>query len=335
MKILQNISLKPYNTFGIEVNAKRFVKIESTNQLNGILQNNNLPLLILGGGSNILLTKDFEGLVIKNNIKGIEIVKETENEVILKVGAGEVWHKFVLYCINNGYAGIENLSLIPGCVGASPMQNIGAYGVEVKDVILEVEASHVKNQNITIFKNKDCEFGYRSSIFKTTEKGNYIITSVTFKLNKKAIINTFYGAINNELKRLNIEKPTIKEVSNAVIKIRTEKLPNPAEIGNSGSFFKNPVVNVTVKNKIQKEYPNLPNYPQKNETFKLAAGWLIEQCGWKGKTINNYGVYKNQALVLVNYGGATGKEILELSEDIIQSVKLKFDIELEREVNIL
>ncbi len=335
MEIKKNISLKPYNTFGIDVSASSFIEVDSVEDLKSILQDNSQPLLILGGGSNLLFTKDFDGLAIKNNLKGIEIVAEYENEVHIKVGAGEVWHQFVLFCIAKGYAGIENMSLIPGNVGASPMQNIGAYGVEVKDVIIEVEAFNLKDYSTQLFSNKACDFGYRTSIFKTTEKGNYFITAVTFKLKKQAEINTSYGAIDSELQRMEITSPTIKDVSDAVINIRSSKLPDPKEIGNSGSFFKNPVVSEVVKNEILENHPNAPNYPQANGGFKMAAGWLIEQCGWKGKRIDDYGVHKLQALVLVNYGGAKGEDIYALSEDIIASVKDKFGIELEREVNIL
>lgn len=335
MIVQKQISLKLYNTFGIDVKAAQFVEVTSSSQLQTILEKNTLSLLILGGGSNLLLTKDFNGLVIKNNIKGIEIVAEDNSSVTLKVGAGENWHNFVIYCITNNYCGIENLSLIPGNVGASPMQNIGAYGVEVKDVITNVEAFNLKNFSIKDFSNQECDFGYRTSVFKTSQKGNYFITSVTFKLSKIPNLNTSYGAIDDELETRGIEKPTVKDVSDAVIAIRQSKLPDPKEIGNSGSFFKNPVVSEEEKNKILENYSNAPNYPQPNGTFKMAAGWLIEQCGWKGKTIGNYGVHDKQALVLVNHGGAKGSEIFQLSEDIIQSVRQKFNITLEREVNII
>lgn len=335
MKIQQNISLKPYNTFGIDVKASQFVEITDKSKLKTVLEKNTLPLLILGGGSNLLLTKDFDGLVIKNNIKGIDIVEEDNQSITLKVGAGENWHEFVMHCITNNYCGIENLSLIPGNVGASPMQNIGAYGVEVKDLITKVEALNLKDFSVKEFTNQECKFGYRTSVFKTSEKGNYFISSVTFKLSKTPNLNTSYGAINNELQDRSITNPTIKDVSDAVIAIRQSKLPNPSEIGNSGSFFKNPVVSVEVKNKILKNFENAPNYPQPDGTYKMAAGWLIEQCGWKGKMIGNYGVHDKQALVLVNHGGAKGSDIYKLSEDIIESVKDKFNITLEREVNII
>lgn len=335
MKTQQNISLKPYNTFGIDVSAQKFVEVNNNSQLKLILQNNTLPLLILGGGSNLLLTKDFKGVVIKNNIKGIDLIDEDDDSVTLKVGAGENWHQFVTYCITNNYCGVENLSLIPGNVGASPMQNIGAYGVEVKDIITKVEAVNLKDFSVKDFENKECEFGYRTSIFKTSHKGQYFISAVTFKLSKYPNLNTSYGAIGEELKNRGITNPSIKDVSDAVIAIRQSKLPDPAQIGNSGSFFKNPIVTEEVKNNIISTFKNAPNYPQLDGSFKMAAGWLIEQCGWKGKVIGNFGVHDKQALVLVNYGGAKGSDIFQLSEDIISSVQQKFNITLEREVNIL
>lgn len=331
----QNTSLKPYNTFGVDVNSSFFTEVSTVNNLKEILQKNTKPILILGGGSNILLTKSFNGLVVKNNIRGIDLLDDSENDVVLKVGSGENWHQFVMYCIDHGYCGVENLSLIPGSVGASPMQNIGAYGVEVKDLIDEVEVLDLKKLSIKTFKNSECEFGYRTSIFKTSHKDKYFITSVTFRLSKKPNLNTSYGAIESELMNRGITKPSIKDVSDAVIAIRQSKLPDPAKIGNSGSFFKNPIVTVEELKNIQNEYENVPNYLQEDGTYKIAAGWLIEQCGWKGKKIENYGVHDKQALVLVNYGGATGQQIYQLSDDIINSVKEKFNVTLEREVNII
>lgn len=335
MDIQQNISLKAYNTFGIDVESQQFVEVTNQSQLKSVLESNRLPLLILGGGSNLLLTKNFEGLVVKNNIKGIDLVAEDDHSVKLKVGAGENWHQFVMHCIANGYCGVENLSLIPGNVGASPMQNIGAYGVEVKDVITKVEAVSLKDFSVKEFENQECNFGYRTSIFKTSHKGQYFISAVTFKLSKHPNLNTSYGAIDGELKNRGIIHPSIKDVSDAVIAIRQSKLPDPAKIGNSGSFFKNPVVTEDVRNTIISNFENAPNYPQTDGTFKMAAGWLIEQCGWKGKLIGNFGVHDKQALVLVNHGGAKGSDIFQLSEDIISSVEQKFNITLEREVNIL
>ena len=335
MKIKENISLKPYNTFGIDVSTSQFAEVSSVKELKKVLLTNTSPLLILGGGSNVLFTKDYEGLVIKNNLKGIELVDESEEEVFLKVGAGEVWHEFVLSCIKNNFAGVENLSLIPGNVGASPMQNIGAYGVEVKDLITEVEAFDLESHLIQTFTNSACEFDYRSSVFKTSLKGKYLITAVTFKLKKQANINTSYGAIEQELLRMNISNPTIKNVSDAVINIRSSKLPDPKKIGNSGSFFKNPIVSKEQKIKILEKHPEAPHYIQPDGSFKIAAGWLIEKCGWKGKRIETYGVHELQALVLVNYGGAKGGDIFDLSAQIIASVDATFGIVLEREVNII
>ncbi len=334
--ISENISLKPFNTFGIDVKATRFATFSSIEELGEILKNNqNTPLLILGGGSNLLLTKDFEGLVLKNEIKGIEIISENQEEVIVKVGAGEVWHEFVLYCISKNFCGIENLSLIPGSVGASPMQNIGAYGVEIKDVFEKLEAFEIATGETHTFDNATCEFGYRESIFKHAVKNKYVITQVYYKLSKKQSTNTSYGAINQQLEVMGIEKPNIKDVSDAVIAIRSSKLPNPKEIGNAGSFFKNPVIDKDHFQEILKEYPTAPNYPVGENQVKVPAGWLIETAGWKGKIVGGTGVHKNQALVLVNYGSATGQEIYQLSSDIIADIYRKFKIQLAREVNIL
>lgn len=335
--IEHNIDLRPYNTFGISVKSSAFARFSNLDELRLSLKqlNENQPLLILGGGSNLLFTQDFNGLTLKNEIKGVEIVEENEEYAIVKAGAGENWHQFVLKTIDLGLAGLENLSLIPGNVGASPMQNIGAYGREIKDVFFELEAYHIATGEIHYFDNAGCEFGYRESVFKNKFKGQYIIISVSYKLNKKHDVNTSYGAIEAELSKMGINNPTIKDVSNAVISIRSSKLPNPAEIGNAGSFFKNPVVPLSILEKIEQNYENVPNYPAANGHVKLAAGWLIEQAGWKGKTMDNYGVHKLQALVLVNYGGAKGKEIFDLSSKIMADVKNKFGVELEREVNIL
>ena len=342
--ISENISLKPYNTFGIDVSAHYFSTFNSVEELKLLLKDfKNVPLLILGGGSNVLLTQNFDGLVLRNEIKGIEIVSETENEIIVKSGAGEIWHEFVLYCIENGFSGVENLSLIPGSVGASPMQNIGAYGVEIKQVFEKLEAFEIETGEIHTFNNEDCEFGYRESVFKRKLKGKYIITQVYFKLSKSSNLNTTYGAIETELKSKGILNPTIKDVSEAVIAIRRSKLPDPAEIGNAGSFFKNPVVEESIYNQIKSKYPDAPAYPAGQGKVKMPAGWLIEQAGWKGKMISKtevnrevkYGVHKNQALVLVNYKGASGQEIFDLSSQILESINAQFGVELEREVNII
>ncbi|MCG8577307.1 MAG: UDP-N-acetylmuramate dehydrogenase [Flavobacteriales bacterium] len=331
-------SLKEYNTFGIEAKAYSFAKFQSIDELVEILQSRksiNDPLLILGGGSNILLTRDYEGLAIKNELTGIDVVEEDEQQVKIRAMAGEVWHELVMYAVSNGYGGIENLSLIPGSVGAAPMQNIGAYGVEIKDVFVELEALNRKSLQIETFTKENCKFGYRESVFKRDLKDQYIILSVTLLLSKKHQLNTSYGAIEQELTKKGIDTPGIKDVSEAVIAIRQSKLPDPAEIGNSGSFFKNPVVSAEKFEQLKSKFPDIANYPLPNGEVKLAAGWLIDQAGWKGKTIGNYGVHKNQALVLVNYGGASGADIWQLSEDILQSVKDIYDVDLEREVNII
>ena len=333
--IQTNKNLIEYNTFGISVKAEMFAVFSSIEELKQILSfRNNKKLLVLGGGSNLLLTKDFDGLVIKNEIKRFEVIEETASEVIVESGAGENWHEFVLNCIDKGFGGIENLSLIPGSVGASPMQNIGAYGVEIKDVFESLSAYHIASGEIHYFDKTKCEFGYRESIFKNKVKGEYIILTVTFRLTKNPTINSSYGAINEQLKVMGIENPTIQELSAAVIAIRQSKLPDPKIIGNAGSFFKNPTVEIALLEQIQKNYPDIPNYPALNGS-KLAAGWLIEKAGWKGRTFDNYGVHKLQALVLVNYGNCTGQEIFDLSSQIIQDVFEKFGVLLEREVNIL
>lgn len=338
MSITENSPLKKLNTFGIDAQA-RYMAICSTiddyRELKEWKHFEENKKLILGGGSNILFTQDFDGLVIKNEFKGIEKTRDTEDYIYIKVGAGENWHQFVLHCVKNGYAGVENLSLIPGNVGASPMQNIGAYGVEIKDVFHELEAIEIATGEVTTFNGQECNFGYRESIFKNTVKDKFIISSVTYRLNKKPDYNTSYGAIEQELENMGIEELSISAISQAVINIRSSKLPDPKEIGNAGSFFKNPVIDAAKADEIRQEYPNLASYKVDEEHTKLAAGWLIEQCGWKGKRIGNYGVHVNQALVLVNYGGAQGNDIWQLSEDIKQSVLVKFGVELEREVNII
>jgi UDP-N-acetylmuramate dehydrogenase len=334
--IQKNSSLKPYNTFGIEAKADYFAAFSTTTELQQLLdENKGLPLLVLGGGSNLLLTQDFHGLVLKNELMGIEVVSKEADTVIVRAGAGEVWHHFVLYCINHGYGGVENLSLIPGSVGASPMQNIGAYGTEIKDVFESLEAFEIATGEMHTFDKTACAFGYRESVFKRALKGQYIITSVAFRLSKDPQVNTTYGAIDAELQAQGITNPDIRDVSNAVIAIRSSKLPDPKKIGNAGSFFKNPVVDQQVYDKILTTYPQAPAYPATPGQVKLPAGWLIETAGWKGKTIGNYGVHVNQALVLVNYGGATGQQIYDLSGAILADIYEKFGVQLEREVNIL
>ena len=335
MKIQQNISLKNYNTFGISVNAKRFIAVTSVYELQQLLKTEK-ELFLLSGGSNMLLTKDIEKLVVHIDIKGISIDKEDENAVYLTVNAGEDWHKFVVWCISNEYGGIENLSLIPGNVGTCPIQNIGAYGVEVKDTITRVEGLEIETGKLVSFSNEACKFGYRNSIFKNTHKGKIILTSVGFKLTKKNHqLNTSYGAIDAELALNKILKPTLKNVSDAVIAIRKSKLPDPKEIGNSGSFFKNPMISKELFLEIQKENPNIPNYPVSETEIKIPAGWLVEQSGFKGKRFGDAGVHEKQALVLVNYGNATGEEIHQLAKKIQATVFTNFKISLEIEVNVM
>jgi len=337
LQIQENISLKPYNSFGIDVNAKFFVEIFNEADLKSLFATElvqNQSLLIVGGGSNILFIEDYDGLVIKMGIKGLE-PQIDGNKVLVKAGAGEVWNDFVNYCVANGFAGVENLSLIPGTVGASPIQNIGAYGVELKDVFESCTAFEIKTGKIRTFSFADCHFGYRESIFKGAFKGQYIITSVTFKLTTEANINTSYGAIEAELEKRGIANPNIADVSAAVSHIRVSKLPDPSTIGNAGSFFKNPVIEKHEFADVVAKHPDVVHYPTTDGKIKLAAGWLIEQCGWKGKVVGETGTWKNQALVLVNHGKATGTEVFNFSAQIIDSVKSTFGVTLEREVNIL
>jgi UDP-N-acetylmuramate dehydrogenase len=335
---LQNdISLKSYNTFGIDSIAENFIEVTSLRELLDVVQQHK-DLFILGGGSNILLTKTIEKPVVHLNLKGIEYQNDSsdDNSVLVKAQAGENWHEFVLWCIDHSFGGLENLSLIPGNVGTSPMQNIGAYGTEIKDTFYSLEALEIGTGEIKHFDNKACNFGYRESVFKNIFKNKYIILNVTFKLTKNQhYLNTSYGAISEELKKNNISKPSLKDVSNAVIAIRKSKLPDPKEIGNSGSFFKNPVISKKAFQLLQQKYPNIPHYVISTDTIKVPAGWLVEQCGFKGKRFGDAGVHKNQALVLVNYNKATGKEIYQLAQTIIQAVYKKFQIHLEIEVNII
>jgi len=336
LQIHENVSLKNFNTFGIEAYARYFVEINHKEELQELfadIQWHNINRLVLGGGSNMLFTQNFDGLVIKINIRGIEH-RINHNEVIVEAGAGEIWNIFVDYCVNWGFAGVENLSLIPGSVGASPIQNIGAYGVEVKDVFASCEAFEIASGNFVYFSNTDCKFAYRESIFKQEKKGEYIVCSVKFKLSTQANLNISYGAISAELEKQGIIEPNIKDVSKVVSEIRVSKLPDPSTIGNAGSFFKNPVISKAEFDKVHSQYPKIVHFIVDNG-IKLAAGWLIEQCDWKGKVVGETGTWKNQALVLVNHGNATGKEVFDLSEAIIQSVYQKFGIKLEREVNIL
>ncbi len=338
MSILQhNISLKPYNTFGIDANAKYFVDIKTEQDLKEVFADSitkTAKRLILGGGSNMLFTQDFGGLVIKISIPEISS-KENGNEVLVTAGAGVVWNDLVNYCVEHGFAGIENLSLIPGTVGASPIQNIGAYGVELKDVFSSCSAFEIATGEIKTFNSEDCRFGYRDSVFKNELKGKYILTEVVFKLSKVANLQTHYGAITAELENRRISAPTIKDVSKVVADIRVSKLPDPKTIGNAGSFFKNPVIEIAQFEMLLNKFPDIVHYPVPKNQIKLAAGWLIEQCGFKGKVVGNTGTWKNQALVLVNHGGASGQEVYIFSEQIINAVQTKFGVTLEREVNIL
>lgn len=336
MKIENNFSLKKYNSFGIDVLAAHFAAFDSSSELKELLdETSSRQKLILGGGSNLLFTKNYDGLVLKNEIEGIEKINEDAEHVYVKAGAGVGWQQFVLYCIKNNYAGAENLSLIPGNVGASPMQNIGAYGVEIKDIFYQLEALHLEDLETVHFNLEDCHFGYRESVFKNIFKDQFAILNVTYRLNKIPVFNTSYGAIEEELAKMNIKTLSIQAVSQAVINIRSSKLPNPAQIGNAGSFFKNPEVSNAVFMNLKDNFPAIVGYTLPSENVKLAAGWLIEQCGWKGYRKGDAGCHERQALVLVNYGNATGGEIYSLSEEIIQSVKTKFNVVLQREVNII
>nr|WP_321222170.1 UDP-N-acetylmuramate dehydrogenase [uncultured Psychroserpens sp.] len=337
MQIQNNISLKPYNTFGIDVKAKHFVSVNTVDELRTIFTSEKFPKkFILGGGSNMLLTKDIDALVIHLNLKGKNILSQTNNDVKIEAKAGENWHEFVLWTLDKNFGGLENLSLIPGNVGTSPIQNIGAYGVELKDVFSSCNALNLDTLEVENFTKDACDFGYRNSIFKQHAKGKYIITSVIFNLTaKQHNLNTNYGAITSELENMNIEQPTIQDVSKAVISIRQSKLPDPKEIGNSGSFFKNPVIDKDDFLKLQANFPDMPHYTVSQTQIKIPAGWLIEQAGFKGKTFKNYGVHKKQALVLVNYGGASGNDILKLSQLIQETVSRIFGINIEAEVNIV
>lgn len=335
----ENFSLKPFNTFGVEAKAKYFVEINTVEELIETLKlshTQTLPLLFLGGGSNILFTKGFEGLAIQLNLKGISEEFLNENEVLVTAKAGENWHEFVMYCLGKNYGGLENLSLIPGNVGTSPMQNIGAYGTEIKDHFVSCKVLNLKTLEVENFDLAKCRFGYRDSIFKQEGKNQYVILEVSFKLTtQNHVIKTEYGAIQSELENLDITNPTIQDVSKAVINIRQSKLPDPKKIGNAGSFFKNPTIPLAQFEELKSNFENIQGYPNGN-FVKVPAGWLIEQCGWKGKQIGNVASHQLQSLVIINAtGNASGKEIFDFSALIIDSVKEKFGIELEREVNIL
>ncbi|WP_158961296.1 UDP-N-acetylmuramate dehydrogenase [Myroides fluvii] len=334
--IQENISLKPFNTFGLDVQAKRFAQVSSLSALQHLIQSfPNEPYFVLSGGSNMLLTHDIEQLVIKLNIKGIRIVEENEDFVWVESQASEIWHDFVLWTLERDYGGLENLSLIPGHVGTTPVQNIGAYGVEIKDTMVSCKALNIKTLEVEEFANVDCQFDYRESIFKKTAKDQYIIISVIYRLTKRNhVLHTNYGIIHSELEKMGITTPTIQDISRAVIAIRSSKLPNPAEIGNSGSFFKNPIVSKSLFDNLQKKYATMPFYLVDEEQVKIPAGWLIETSGYKGYRIGDAGVHSKQALVLVNYGNAQGIELKKLAETIQQEVFAIFSIHLEAEVNI-
>ena len=337
MLVEKHVSLLPFNTFGLDVKADFLVKISAINDIRAVLSDETLKhqdRLILGGGSNILFTRNVKGVVLLNRIDGIEIIREENNQVFVKAGAGVVWHDLVMWCIEQDLGGMENLSLIPGSVGAGPMQNIGAYGVELKDVFFELEAMHLDTMEMQKFSAEDCKFGYRESVFKHELRNRFFITSVTFRLTRNPVLNTSYGAIATELQKMNVTAPGIREVSNAVINIRSSKLPDPKMLGNAGSFFKNPEVDQVVFDQLKDAYPAIVGYPTIPGKVKLAAGWLIEQCGWKGKVVGHTGSHKDQALVLVNYGGASGKEVYELALAIRDSVLTKFGVRIDPEVNV-
>lgn len=337
MIIYDHFSLKNYNTFGIDATARYFMEVTTIEELQDILENNSYPRKILiGGGSNMLLSDYIDALFIHVNLKGKQIVSQDDNNVIVKVMAGENWHNMVMWAIDHDFGGLENMSLIPGNTGTAPIQNIGAYGVELKDCFVSCEAVRIEDQQLVTLSKEECQFGYRDSFFKNEGKDKYVITSVTFSFTKKNHnINSGYGAIENQLLKESISNPTIKDISNAVIAIRQSKLPDPKELGNSGSFFKNPIVTKEIFTQFSTTYPEAPFYKVSEDYYKIPAGWLIEQCGFKGKRFGDAGVHKNQALVLVNYDSATGKDILDLAEKIIKEVKRKFEIEISPEVNLI
>jgi UDP-N-acetylmuramate dehydrogenase len=337
--IQQNISLKPYNTFGIEATARFFTEVFTIEEIKEVIQNEEfkqMPQLILGGGSNMLLTQDFDGLVIKISLKKIQVLSQTDSHVHIEAGAGVVWHNLVMWTLSQDFGGIENLSLIPGTVGAAPMQNIGAYGVEIKDVFVSLEALNKQTFEIETFTLQDCQFGYRESIFKHQAKNQYIITSVIFKLTRQAhTLHVEYGAIRDTLAEMQIEQPSIQDVSRAVIHIRQSKLPDPTQIGNAGSFFKNPEIPKTQYESLKEQFAMMPSYPVSDNMVKVPAGWLIEQAGWKGYRTGDIGVHAKQALVLVNYGNGKGQDIKDLAFQVQASVVAKFGINISPEVNFI
>ncbi|MFH5831149.1 UDP-N-acetylmuramate dehydrogenase [Halalkalibaculum sp. DA384] len=338
MQLKENHSLKPYNTLGVEAKAEQFISIGTVDQLVQVLTDPNfrdIDKCVLGGGSNVLFRDDVKGLVLHISIKGIHKVREDKNHVWVRSGAGVIWHDLVLHCVERGWGGIENLSLIPGTVGAAPIQNIGAYGAELKDVFESLEAVETETGEVRTFTYDECRFGYRDSIFKNELKGKYIITHCTLRLSRHPEVNTSYGAIQARLEERGVTDPTIRDISETVIDIRRSKLPDPDALGNAGSFFKNPVVSKEKYDQLKRRYPEIPGYPLEGPVVKVPAGWLIEETGWKGKVVGNAGTYHNQALVIVNHGGATGTEILQLAEKVKTAVHERFGIELEPEVNII
>lgn len=337
MNIREHYPLQSLNTFGIAAEARYFAEPKSDSELHELLvwrRQNNLPLLVLGGGSNLVFVGDFPGLVLKPSLCGIRVLEENSDSVLVEAGAGEVWHDFVQYTLTQGWFGLENLSLIPGTVGAAPVQNIGAYGVELADRLESLEAVDIATGRVHEYLVNECRFAYRDSLFKQEESGRKIITRVCFRLSKKADLKIAYGDIRQELEANNIIEPTAKQVAEAVIAIRQRKLPDPKIIGNVGSFFKNPVVSQSHYEQLKRDYPQMVSYPQL-EGVKLAAGWLIDQSGWKGKRVGAVGTYDKQALVLVNHGGASGTDVLHVAEQIQQDVLKKFGVALEMEPSVV
>lgn len=334
LSIKENFDLTNYNTMGVSAKASFFVEVSSVQELQKAVefaQQNQLEILVIGGGSNMLFKSDFKGLIIHNSLLGKELLKNNE----IKIAAGENWHELVLFCIQNDLGGIENLSLIPGSVGAAPIQNIGAYGVELQDVFVSLEVLVIASGKVKTFTKEECKFGYRDSIFKKELKGKVIITSVTLALKKENEVNVSYKALSDKLEEKGIKNPTIEDVSKTVIEIRQSKLPDPSEIGNTGSFFKNPIISTEHYNQLKSDFPQIPCYPISEKQVKVPAGWLIDQLGWKGKKVGDAGVHDRQALVLVNHGNASGKEIWNLATQIRLSVSKKYDITLTPEVNII
>ncbi len=335
MHIQKHISLQNFNTFGVQSFASQFVQVSNVEMLQQVLEMRFPKYYVLGGGSNLLLTGDLDLCILKNEITGIEVIDHLSDDVMVRVGGGVVWHDLVQWAVKNGLGGIENLSLIPGCVGAAPIQNIGAYGTEQESAFIALEAVDLQTGDTRRFEKNECQFGYRDSIFKRDFKERFMITHVYYRLSKNSPLDISYGAIRETLDEMGIESPTLADVSKAVIAIRTYKLPDPAVLGNSGSFFKNPIVNLETYEILKDKRPDLVSYQVTDDSFKIPAGWLIDQCGWKGVREGNVGCYQNQALVIVNYGGATGSEVWNFAQKVKADVLEKFGIELQPEVNVL